>query len=98
MHAADHRDRARFALLVIAAHDEIAVLALGAHDGGDIGLMRLHAIGAVIHPARVAVLHHHHVAGADVIAAVQLMPFGHRDLEDVDVLAFADILEQRARS
>ena len=97
MHAADHRDRAGLALLVIAAHDQIAMLALGAHDRGDARLLRLHAIGAVIHPARIAVLHHHHVAGADVIAAVQLMPFGNRYLEDVDVLAFGDILQQRAR-
>ena len=59
--------------------------------------MRLHAIGAVIDPARVAMLHHHHVAGADVIAAVQLMPFGDGNLEEVDGFAFVDILQHRAR-
>ena len=96
MHAAHHRDRAGLPLLVIAALDQVAVLALRAHHGRDVALVRLHAIGAVIDPAGVGVAHHHHVAGADVIAAVVLVPARHRDFENVDVLAGVHVLHQRA--
>ena len=57
--------------------------------------MRLHPIGAVIDPAGIRIAHDHHVAGADVVAAVVLVPARHRDLENVDVLAGVDVLEQR---
>ena len=55
MHAGHDRDRARLAALVIAPHDQVAVLALGAHHRGDVAVMRLHAIGAVIDPAGVGI-------------------------------------------
>ncbi len=96
MHAADDRDRARLTALMIFAHDEIAVLSFRAHDRGDIVLVRLHAIGAVIDPAGIRILHHHHAAGADVIAAVQFMPFRHRNLEQIDRLTLVDIFQHRA--
>ena len=76
VHAADHRDRARLAALVIAAPDQIAVLAFRTHHRRDIALVRLHPIGAVIDPAGIRIAHDHHVAGADVVAAVMFVPRG----------------------
>src|ERR1700692_44390 len=96
MHAADDRDRTRLAALVIFALDDIAVLALRAHDGRQIAVMRLDAIGAVIDPAGIRIAHDHHVAGADVIAAVVLVPARHRDLENVDIGAGAYVFHHRA--
>ncbi len=96
MHAAHHRDRARLAALVVLLLDHVAVLALGAHHGGEPLVVRLHAIGAVIDPAGVGIAHDHHVAGADVIAAVVLVPARHRDLEQVDVVAGLDVFQERA--
>src|SRR5215472_888335 len=84
MHAANDGDRARFAALMITPADQIAVLAFRAHDGRGIARLRLHTIGAVID-----------AAGADVIAAVMLMPARHRDFEDVDVSAGADAVHDR---
>src|SRR5215471_3145973 len=95
MHAANDGDRARFAALMITPADQIAVLAFRAHDGRGIARLRLHTIGAVIDPAGVRVAHDDHVAGADVIAAVMLMPARHRDFEDVDVSAGADAVHDR---
>ena len=50
-------------------------------------VVHLHAIGAVVDPAGVGMAHDHHVAGADVVAAVVLVPSRRRDLEQVDVVA-----------
>ena len=72
------------------------MLALGAHHGGELLVVRLHAIGAVVDPAGVGIAHDHHVAGADVVAAVVLVPARHRNLEQVDVVAGLDVLQQRA--
>ena len=96
VHAAHHRDRARLAALVILLLDHVAVLALGAHHGGELLAVRLHAIGAVVDPAGVGIAHDHHVAGADVVAAVVLVPARHRNLEQVDVVAGLDVLQKRA--
>src|SRR5262245_39065087 len=95
MHAHDHRDRARLAALVIAALDQVAVLALGAHDRRRARAVGLHAIGAVVDPAGVGILHDHHAAGADIVAAVVLVPPRRRDALDVDVLAAADVFHER---
>src|SRR6516164_706938 len=96
VHAHDHRDRTRLAALVIAALDQIAVLALGAHDRRHAGAVRLHAIGAVIDPAGVGILHDHHAARADIVAPVVLVPPRRRDAPNVDVLAAADVLHERS--
>ena len=96
VHAAHHRHRARLAALVILLLDHVAVLALGAHHGGEFLVVRLHTIGAVVDPAGVGIAHDHHVAGADVIAAVVLVPARHRNLEKVDVVAGLDVLQERA--
>src|SRR5262249_4904436 len=65
------------------------------HHGRGIAPLRLRTRGAVIDPAGVRVAHDDHVAGADVIAAVMLMPARHRDFEDVDVSAGADAVHDR---
>src|SRR6516162_6482370 len=96
VHAHDHRDRTRLAALVIAALDQIAVLALGAHDRRHAGAVRLHAIGAVVDPAGVGILHDHHAARADIVAPVVLVPPRRRDAPNVDVLAAADVLHERS--
>ena len=96
MHAAHHGDRAGLAALVIAALDQVAVLALRAHHRRHVAVVGLHPIGAVIDPAGVRIAHDHHVAGADVIAAVMLVPARHRDFENVDVFAGVHVLQHRA--
>jgi len=96
MHAAHHRDRARLSELMPAAHDQVAVLALRSHDRGRGLVLGLDAVGAVIDPAGVGVLHDHHAPGADVAAAVVLVPFRRRNREDVDVAAGGDVLHQRS--
>ena len=96
MHPAHYRDRAALAAFVVAAHDEVAVLALGGHDRGEGAIVRLDPVGAVVDPAGVRVLHDDHAAGPDVVAAVVLVPPGRRDLQEIDVAPLADVLEHRA--
>ena len=95
MHAGNHRHRTRLAAFVIAALDQVAVLAFRAHDGGHAGAVRLHAIGAIIDPARVGILHDHHAAGADVVAAVVLVPTRRRNFLDIHIFSAAHVFEQR---
>ena len=96
MHAGDHRDRAALAALVVAAHQDVAVLALRAHHRGDAPVgIGLDAVGAVVDPARIRVLHDHHAAGADVRAAVELVPLRHRDLAKIDLGAGIHVLHDR---
>ncbi len=96
MHAAHHGDGARLSELVPAPHDQVPVLALRGHDRGDAAVLGLDAVGAVVDPSGVGVLHDHHAAGADVAAAVVLVPFRRRYLEDVDVASRSDVLHQRS--
>ena len=95
MHAGDHGDRAGLAALVVFAHDDQAVLAGRHHHRRDVRLVRLHAIGAVVDPAGIGILHHDQAGGADERPAVVLVPDRRRDLLDVDVLAFEHVVEQR---
>ena len=95
MHAAHHRDRARLTELVPAPHDQVSVLALRRHYRGDAAVLGLDAVSAVVDPPGVGVLHDHHAAGADVTAAVVLVPFRGRDFENVDVASRGDVLHQR---
>ena len=96
MHADHDRDRAGLAALMVFAHDQVAVLALRGHHGRDVLVVHLDAVGAVVDPAGVRILHDHHAAGADVVAAVMLVPARRRDLEQVNVIAAVGILQQRA--
>ena len=59
-------------------------------------VVHLHAVAAVVDPAGVRILHDHDAAGADVVAAVALVPSRRRNLEEVDVVAGGDVLQQRA--
>ena len=95
MHAGDHRDGAGLSTLVVFAHDDQAVLAGRHHHRCDIRLMRLHAIGTVVDPAGIRVLHHDETGGADVRPAVVLMPDRGRNFLDIDVLAFEHVVQQR---
>ncbi len=91
MYAADHSDRTGLAAFVIASADEIAVLAFRAHHRCGIARLRLHAIGAVIDPAGIRIAHDHHVAGADIVTAVLLVPARDGDFENVDIGAGQDV-------
>src|SRR5262249_54377178 len=65
------------------------------HHRGDVGAVALDAVGAVIDPAGVGILHDDHAAGADVVAAVVLVPARGRDLEEIDRAAAGDVLQER---
>ncbi len=95
VHAAHDRYRAWFAALVIAALDDVAVLAFGEHHGREVALVGLHPVGAVIDPAGVRIAHDHHVASAEVVAAVMFVPARHGDFENVDVFGGAHVLHHR---
>jgi hypothetical protein len=71
------------------------VLALGAHHRGRALAVHLHPIGAVIDPASVGMAHDHHVAGADIVAAVVFVPFRRRDFCEVDLVAAINILQNQ---
>src|SRR5262249_58948568 len=96
VYAAHHRDRARLSEFVPALHDQVAVLALRGHHRGDVAILHLDAIGAVVDPAGVGMAHDHHAAGADVTAAVVLVPFRCWDFQNVDVGPGGGVLHQRA--
>src|SRR6188474_3680655 len=91
MHSNDHRDRACLAALVVFAQNQIAVLALGTMHGSDITALDLHPIGAVVDPAAIGVLHHHHAAGPDEVAAVLFVPLRRRDAVQIDLVAAVDV-------
>ena len=86
MDADHHGDRARLAALVIAAHEMSPCLPLEIITEA-VPVVHLDAVGAVIDPAGIRVLHDHHAAGADVIAAVALVPARRRNLQEIDRLA-----------
>src|SRR5262249_34945389 len=96
MHAGHHGYRAWLAALVITPLGQIAWLPPRAHDRGHARPLRLHTVGAVIDPAGIGILHDHHAAGADVIAAVVLVPARRRNFLDVHVLSAAHVLKQRS--
>src|SRR5215469_957486 len=96
MHANYRRDRTGLAAFMIFAHDEIAVLALGAVNGCYVTIMHLDPVGAVIDPAGIRVLHDHHAGGADEIAAVLFVPFRRRDAAQIELVAAKSIVLDRA--
>ena len=95
MHPGNNGNRARLATLEILVLDNVAMFALGHHDRGRLGVMRLHPIGTVIDPARIRVFHHHHAGGADKIAAIEFVPFRRRDFHDVNIVALEHVFDQR---
>jgi hypothetical protein len=95
VHAHHDRHRTRLAALVIAALDQIAMLALRAHDGRHIRPLGLHPISTVIDPAGIGILHDHHATGADVITAIVFVPSRRRNGLDVHVLAAVHVLQER---
>ena len=75
---------------------DAAVLARRDVDRQAVLLVDHGAVGAHVHPALVRVLGHDHVGGADVAAAVLVVPLGHRQLQHVEVLAGEHVLVERA--
>ena len=96
VHAHHHGDRARLALVVIFVHEDAPVLAGGNHDGSGLGAMHLHAIGAVVDPAGVRILHDHEAGGANEGATIMLVPDGRGDLVQIHRVALHHILHEGA--
>ncbi len=95
--AADHHgDRHRLAALEIFLAVDPAVMALR-HDEAD-GLLVVHlrAVGAGVEPVLLGVDGDAVGAGADIAAAVLLMPDRRGELGDVDVIAHHDVLKNRS--
>src|SRR5262249_38882629 len=92
--AGHHGNGAALAALVVAPHQDVAVLALRDHHRGDARVVEdLHAVGAVVDPAGIRILHDDHAAGTDVGPAVVLLPLRRRNPREVDLLAGGDVLE-----
>ncbi len=80
---------------MVLAHDDAAVLAGRHHHRGHTGLVALHPIAAVVEPAGIRITHNHHAAGADIRAAIMLVPDRRRDFLDIDILAFEHVFQER---
>ena len=95
--AAQHRRRRQR----LAARERLvamdAAVVAGGHDHAD-GLLVVHlrAVGAGIEPVLLGIAGDGVGAGADIVAAVLLVPFRRRELGDVDVVAHHDVLQDRA--
>src|SRR5581483_6100890 len=104
-HATDHqeqrmvaegdRHRAGFAARPVLLHDAPAVLALGDHDAQRAGVVALDTVGAAVDPAAVGIFLDHQAAGADVVAAVLLVPARRREVAQVHLLADLDAFLHR---
>ena len=93
--AADHRDRHRLiARAVFVAHLP-AVLAGRDVEARGLGVVDHHPVGAAIDPALVRFADDVEAAGADIAAAVRLMPLRCRKFGHVHVIAFEHVLEDR---
>jgi hypothetical protein len=95
MHPGNYGDRAGLSTFVIFAHDDQAMFARGHHHRRNIWLVRLHAIAAIVDPARIGILHRDEAGGTDVRPAILLMPDRRGDVFDVHVLAFEHVVLQR---
>ena len=78
--------------LPIFARDLFAVFVLDDPERDAIFADDAGAVGADVDPAAVRIFDNHHVAGADVAAAVVLVPFGRGKIFQVDAVAFENIL------
>ena len=78
--AAEHDgDRTGFAGLPVFAGDLLAMLLLDDPERQAVFADDAGAVGADVDPAAVGIFDHHHVAGADIAAAVMLVPLGRRE-------------------
>ena len=94
--AENNGHRARFSGLPIFPRDLLAVFVFDdpqCHTvfGDDTG-----AIGADVDPAGVRIFDDHHVARADITAAVVLVPFGRRKDVEIDAVAVEYIFRDRS--
>src|SRR5262249_9537189 len=90
---ADHH-RAMLATLPVFPPDDVAVLAVLDEDRERVLVMYLDAVGADIDPVAVGIAGDDEALGADVAAAVVLMPFRRREGIDVDRAAFDHIAQR----
>src|SRR5262249_55993978 len=67
----------------------------GDGEGGGLGVVDHHAIGAAVDPALVGIAGDVEAAGANVAAAVGRVPFRRGEGGDVDVVSGHDVLENR---
>jgi hypothetical protein len=94
--AQHHHDRHRLAALEVLVAMKRAVMALGHHDADRIAVVHLRPVGAGIEPALLRIARDAVGAGADVAAAVLLVPDRRGKFGHVDVVAQHDVLEHRA--
>ena len=94
--AQHHHHRQRLAALERFVAVDAAVMAGGHHDADRLLVVHLGAVGAGVQPVLLGIAGDAVGAGADVAAAVLLVPFRRREFGDVDVVAHHDVLEHRA--
>ena len=95
--AADHHgDRHLLAALEIFLAVDPAVVALGGHEADGLLVVHLRAIGAGVEPVLFRIAGDAVGAGADVAAAVLLVPDRGGEFGHVDIVAHHDVLEHRA--
>ncbi len=92
---ADHH-RAMLAALPVFAADDVAMLAVLDEDDERVLVVHLHPVGAEIDPVAVGIAGDDQAFGADVAAAVVLVPLRRREGVDVDGAAFEHVLQHRA--
>ena len=93
--AQHHGDRHRLAALAVFLAMDRAVVAGGQHEADRGLVVHLGAVGAGIEPVLLRVAGDREGAGADVAAAVLLVPDRRGKLGDVDGVAGEDVLEDR---
>ena len=94
MYAKYSRNRTGLAALMVLFHDKAAMLSWRNHEGRRIWFMRLNAVGSVVYPIRIRILHYHHTGGADKWAAVVLVPNWGRDRCNIHIGTLGQIVEQ----
>ena len=94
--AEHHHDRQRLAALERLVAVDASMMACGHHDTDGFLVVHLRAVRAGIQPVLLGVAGDAVGAGADVAAAVLLVPDRRGELGDVDLVAHHDVLEHRA--
>src|SRR6185437_3395888 len=74
---------------------DAAVLALCDLAADRLGVIDLAAIGPEVEPAGIRILSYHAVTGADETRRILLVMFGHGEFQNVDGIAFENILQDR---
>src|SRR3984893_3757497 len=91
--AAHDRDRHRLAARQVLVSHLAAMLAGRDVEAGRLGNVDHDPVGAAIDPAVVGIAQYVEAAGADIAAAVRLVPLRRRAFSQVDVVALDHVLE-----